>query len=73
VTNVSSSLSTWRPNTCGSACESTAFGICESKASTAQTLLQQPILFFEVLDRLDLPAVDRASKQIEPRREQQAW
>ncbi len=46
-----------------SARESTAFGIRESQASTAEALLQQPILFLEVLDHIELPAINPASKQ----------
>src|SRR5687767_2659910 len=46
-----------------SACESTAFGIRESKASTAESLLQQPIFFLEVIDRLKLPTIDPAGKE----------
>lgn len=37
-----------------SARESTAFGICESKASAAKSLFQQSVLFREVLDHLGL-------------------
>jgi hypothetical protein len=51
------------PQRMRSARESTAFGIRESKASTAETVLQQPIFFLQVSDRLELPSVDPASKQ----------
>jgi hypothetical protein len=46
-----------------SACESAAFGIGEAKAATAETILEQPIFFLEVLNRLELPAIDAAGKQ----------
>jgi hypothetical protein len=43
--------------------KSTPFGITESDASAAQTLFQQSILFLQMLDRIDLPTIDPASKQ----------
>jgi hypothetical protein len=46
-----------------SARESTAFGICESKASTAEPLLQQPIFSLEVINRIELPTIDLAGQQ----------
>lgn len=51
------------PQRVRSAPQSTALGICESKASTAETLLQQPIFCLQVLDHLGLLAIDPASKQ----------
>ena len=46
-----------------SARESTAFGIGESKALTAESLFQQPIFFLEVFDRFKLLTTDPAGKQ----------
>jgi hypothetical protein len=43
-----------------SARESTAFGIGESNASTAVSLLQQSIFFLEAIDRFKLPTIDPA-------------
>jgi len=46
-----------------SARESTALGIGESKSVTAESLLQQPIFFLEILDRFELPTIDPTGKQ----------
>jgi len=40
-----------------------AFGIRESKASTVEPLLQQPIFLLEVIDRRKLPTIDPAGEQ----------
>lgn len=48
-------------HTC-SACESATFGIRESEASIAKAFLQQSIFFLEILDHIELPAIDPASK-----------
>jgi hypothetical protein len=45
--------------------ESTPLDISESKASAAETLLQESILFLQIFDRIELPAIDPARKQSE--------
>ena len=46
-----------------SARQSTPLGISKSNASAAQTFLQQSILFFQILDRLELPTMNPSGKQ----------
>jgi hypothetical protein len=42
--------------------ESTAFGICETNVPATQPLLEYAVLFLEILDHVQLTAVDPPSK-----------
>lgn len=46
-----------------SARQATSFDIGESKTPATAALLQQPILFFQILDRIELPTMDPAGEQ----------
>lgn len=65
MTRVSRAESNLWPSALAFRGEPTTLGVCKAQVATAEPLLEDPILFLQVLDDIELTAVDPAAEQEE--------